>query len=93
MMGGEFRLFQLGTGFSEVWRAERDGTGQIQLTDLKEEVSYILSPRWSPDGKWLVFDAYSLGNSDIYRVSSEGGSANRLTSDPAIDSSPELLAR
>ncbi len=70
--GRQVSFISTRTGFSEVWRAGRDGTGQIQLTDLKQQVSYILSARWSPDGQWLVFDAYSEGNSDIYRVSSEG---------------------
>ncbi len=50
--------------------------------------SYIHS--WSPDGKSIVFMSTRDNNSDIYRVSSEGGLETRLTTDPAYDDGCEF---
>ncbi|MDQ6870492.1 MAG: hypothetical protein M3037_00605 [Gemmatimonadota bacterium] len=36
----------------------------------------------SRDGKWLVYDSNLRGNSDIYRMPTAGGAAERLTDDP-----------
>lgn len=50
--------------------------------------------RASPDGRWLVYDSNLRGNSDIYRVPTDGGPPERLTDDPreefAGDLSPDL---
>jgi serine/threonine protein kinase/WD40 repeat protein len=67
------------TGNRAVWRADRDGSNQVQLAS-PEDVR-VGSPRWSPDGQWIVFDGYAKGNSDLYLVSSEGGAARRITTD------------
>jgi len=50
--------------------------------------SYIHS--WSPDGKWLVFTSQRDGNFDIYKVSPEGGTEERLTTDAAYDDGSEF---
>jgi hypothetical protein len=36
------------------------------------------SPAWSPDGKWIAFDATRPGDFDIYVVRESGGKARRL---------------
>ena len=47
------------------------------------------SPKWSPDGQFIVFDARPEGNVDIqHAVSSGGGAVKRLTNDPAEDHVP-----
>ncbi|MGC8838133.1 MAG: SpoIID/LytB domain-containing protein, partial [Anaerolineae bacterium] len=40
------------SSFSEVWRVAADGSGAVRLTWDGEEQS---EPRWSPDGRWIVF--------------------------------------
>lgn len=42
----------------------------------------------SGDGRWVAFDSDLSGNQEIYRVPSQGGAAQRLTSDPADDFIP-----
>jgi TolB protein len=46
------------------------------------------SPAWSPDGKSLAVVLTRDGNSQIYRVSSEGGPVTRLTRSAGIDTEP-----
>lgn len=45
-------------------------------------------PRWSPDGRYIVYDARSGGNADIYVLAIEGGRPQRLTTDVANDVVP-----
>ena len=49
-----------------------------------ENVSWLRYPAISPDGKNVAFSY----NGDIYLVSSEGGEASQLTSNPAYDYAP-----
>jgi dipeptidyl aminopeptidase/acylaminoacyl peptidase len=48
------------------------------------------SPRWSPDGKQIVFDSLASGNSDIWMVGSEGGPPKQLTTEPSKDARPSF---
>src|SRR3546814_19782919 len=43
------------------------------------------APRFSPDGRHVIFSMASGGNTDIYRVSVSGGGMTRLTTSPGID--------
>jgi Tol biopolymer transport system component/tRNA A-37 threonylcarbamoyl transferase component Bud32 len=76
------------TGQQAIWRADRDGSNQIQLVS-SDGIRYG-SARWSPDGQSIVFDGSSRGNSDLYLASSEGGSPQQLTSGPASDFRPSF---
>ena len=54
-----------------LWRANRDGSNPLQLaaSPLRAQM-----PKWSPDGKQILFDATDiLGRSKIYSVQSHGG--------------------
>jgi Tol biopolymer transport system component/serine/threonine protein kinase len=42
-------------------------------------------PAWSPDGKKIAFSSERAGKWDLWVVSSDGGTPNRLTDDSAID--------
>jgi dipeptidyl aminopeptidase/acylaminoacyl peptidase len=47
------------------------------------------SPNWSPDGRWIAFDARVKTNiPDIWVVVSSGGTATQLTDGPAEDNTP-----
>jgi len=50
------------------------------------------SPSWSPDGRWIYFSSERAGNKDIYRVRADGSMEERLTDDPASESSPAPFA-
>jgi Tol biopolymer transport system component/DNA-binding winged helix-turn-helix (wHTH) protein len=70
------------TGF--LWRSKVDGSERLQLTSS----GYVLMPRWSPDGKRILFYDMPAGKpSRIYEVSAEGGSSRPVMPD---DSSQQL---
>lgn len=44
---------------------------------------------WSPDGKLMVYTASRNGDYDIYRISRNGGTEQRLTTAKGLDDGPE----
>ncbi|HEV7389743.1 MAG TPA: hypothetical protein VGN73_14115, partial [Gemmatimonadaceae bacterium] len=56
------------TGATDLWTQRADGSAQavIQL----DEKSNLYNPRWSPDGRWLIFqtDTRSRGAGDILAI-------------------------
>jgi Tol biopolymer transport system component len=81
-----FGSFMSGTW--EIWKCDRDGRNPVQLSFLGDVPTG--SPRWSPDGKSVVFDGRAddgLQN-DIYVVDAAGGPARRLTREPSVDIRP-----
>jgi Tol biopolymer transport system component/DNA-binding winged helix-turn-helix (wHTH) protein len=62
-----------------LWRSRVDGSERLQLTS---SANYVLMPRWSPDGKHVIFYEMEMGKTArIYEVSSEGGSLRPLMPD------------
>ena len=60
------------------------GSGRQRL--VVDQPYMTFSPRFSPDGKHIIFSMAIGGNTDIYRTSaSGGGTIERLTTSPAID--------
>lgn len=80
-------------GNGEIWIADASGKNQRQLTDLRgladqqQQQSSASSPNtpgsphFSPDGRFVAYDAQIGGNGDIFVVSVNGGSSRRMTSD------------
>jgi Tol biopolymer transport system component len=65
---------------------DSDGANPLQLTDFGEP--HTGTPRWSPDGRQIVFDSNVEGNQEIMIISADGGQPRRLTNDPALDMIP-----
>ena len=62
-----------------LWRSKMDGSERLQLTYTP---SQTMLPRWSPDGKTILFyDVSTNRPSKIYEVSREGGSLRPLMPD------------
>ena len=62
-----------------------DGSNIVQVTPAG---SPDLAPRWSPDGRRLVFHSARDGNDEIYIVDADGTNLTRLTNDAASDRYP-----
>jgi len=59
-----------------LWRSKADGSERLQLTFPP---MHVLTPRWSPDGKRIVFMGQGPGESwKIYVVSAEGAAPQQL---------------
>jgi serine/threonine protein kinase len=68
----------------EIWVATLDGTSTIPLTQPTGRSQG--SPRWSPDGRWIAYDAQGEdGNWDIYVIDAAGGPSRRLTTHPSFE--------
>jgi Tol biopolymer transport system component len=64
-----------------LWRSKLDGSERLQLTFPP---MYPLLPRWSPDGKNLIFFEFAQSVTKparIYEVSADGGSPQQLMPD------------
>ncbi len=59
-----------------LWRSKADGSDRLQLSFPP---LYAMQPRWSPDGKQLVFFDYQTGKpTRIYLVSADGGTPQAM---------------
>ena len=64
-----------------LWRSKADGSEALQLT---YPPGYAVNPRWSPDGKTIVFYEIFAGKaSKIFEISPDGGSPRQLLPDDA----------
>lgn len=56
-----------------------DGSELTELANDEMTNSSSESPSWSPDGKRVVFDSGSGGNTDIYSINPDGNGLTKLT--------------
>jgi Tol biopolymer transport system component len=72
--------------YGPLWRSRADGSQRLQLTS--PEIKVML-PRWSPDGKQIVFNGQVPGQPfQIYVVSAKGGKAEQLVQTSCNDVDP-----
>ena len=74
------------SGTWELWTALADGSNQTQLTEF--DASLVGSPRWSPNGRSIVFAARQGAHAAISIVSAEGGKPKILSSKQFEDKRP-----
>lgn len=89
----------------EIWVMSVDGTEETQLTQnpdiadkstppKPEDVIQNIDPRWSPDGKWIVYasnegrDSKGRRNFDIWMMAADGSKKTQLTTNGSLDDSP-----
>lgn len=48
------------------------------------------SPRYSPDGRWIVYSLEKSGNTDIWLMDAATGAQRPLTDSPSIETSPSF---
>jgi serine/threonine protein kinase/Tol biopolymer transport system component len=62
-----------------LWRSKADGSERLQLTSPP---NHALMPRWSPDGKKIVFfQTFADRRNRIFEISSNGGAPRQLLPD------------
>ena len=63
-----------------VMNAGGGGDRAVTAVETRDE-----NPRWSPDGRFIVFQSVRDGNFEVYRIDADGSHPVRLTDDPAWD--------
>ena len=71
-------------------RATRSGLLELGLSDqtarwISHANSHDRQPVFSPDGKWVVFASNRGGPMNLWQISVETGTVNRLTEDNSVD--------
>lgn len=64
-----------------------DGENQVQVSDSKK--GYAQNPKWSPDGKYIIFSASKDNkNPDIFVIRTDGEMLTQLTTNESTDAQP-----
>lgn len=61
------------------------GTRQQRILLGNDALNLSFAPRFSPDGRWILFSMAKNGNTDLFRIPSAGGEPQQLTNSPGID--------
>jgi Tol biopolymer transport system component len=88
--GGRIAFLSDRGGQVEVWVADRDGSNERPLVLGAEHP--IDGPKWSPDGKQILYIANPNGETHLYAIGADGGPSRRLTSRPAYAFTPQWSA-
>ena len=67
-------------GYTELWLADSDGKNLRQPAAMKL-VSPNAPPRWSPDGRWILFDKKTDRLNQVFVVNASGGAPRLLATD------------
>ena len=78
-----------------LFASDRAGNGDIFALDARGNLSNLTNtpngdwaPKWSPDGKQIVFTSHRDGQSDVWLMDAGGGNPRNLSQNPAWDYSP-----
>lgn len=73
-------------GSSEIWLANSDGSSPVRITNSGNRGAG--GAQWSPDNRYLVFNASPDRHNDVFVVGAEGKQLRRITSEPFVNSAP-----
>ena len=88
---GDHIIFQSWrSGSREIWAAQMDGGNPVQLTNNPGQSAG--DPSWSPNGKFIAFDARVDSFAHIYTIEANGGTPRTITSGSYNDVAPSWSA-
>ena len=70
---------------SGLWLVDVATGEETLLVELVGLLSGVQMPVWSPDGRWLAYNAPGLGDMDIWVVSADGGEPINVSNLPGED--------
>jgi len=73
---------------ANIWKFNVDGNNQINLTDNSKSNNTF--PRFTSDGKHIIFRSTREGSKNIYIMNSDGSNTKRLTFDNSVDTMPAV---
>ncbi|HRA88146.1 MAG TPA: hypothetical protein PK992_08755, partial [Planctomycetaceae bacterium] len=62
---------------SRLWLVPSDGS--LPPRQLTNGTAKDNNPKWSPDGRWIMFESTRSGNSQLWIINPAGGEARQLT--------------
>ncbi|HEV2758119.1 MAG TPA: hypothetical protein VGV86_01000 [Acidimicrobiales bacterium] len=69
-------------GNNEIYTFNPDGT-ELEATNLTNHPAQDQRPRYSPDGRTIVFESNRDGQNELYLMDADGSNVRRLTFSPA----------
>ncbi len=82
----------LHAGEDEIWVMNADGSNRQNLTRHDGAKISDIDPRWSPDGRRIVFASDPTGSMQIWVMNADGSGATQLTSLPGQNRYPSFTA-
>jgi TolB protein len=73
------------TRHKEIYTMDYDGAGVHRVTSLG---SITILPKWSPDGKSIVFNSFHARNPDAFVVDANGGNLRGLSTRQGLNTAP-----
>ncbi len=68
------------------WLASRDYPPSINSqVKIADQTFPVYTPRYSPDGMWIVFEGTKAGNHEIFMMAQNGSQLTQLTNDQGFD--------
>lgn len=72
---------------ANIFTMTTDGDNQVQVTNAKK--GFAQNPKWSPDGRYLIFSATKDNkNADIFVIRTDGELLTQLTTNESTDAQP-----
>ena len=91
-VGGRLAFDATYAGGRRIWISDSGGRNPRQVTSDSSEAVVHSEPRWSPDGRKLVFRRVEKIKSDILTLDLDTRSMNRVTDDNVLDMDPVWAA-
>jgi eukaryotic-like serine/threonine-protein kinase len=71
------------------WLASRDYPPSItSQVKIAETIFPVYTPRYSPDGMWIIFEGVKSGNHELFMMAQNGSQLTQLTNDAGFDFQP-----
>lgn len=70
------------TGKKELYLADSDGKGLVQLT---RDNNVSIGPVWSPDGRQILYTSFLKGFPDVYLIDVASGGRKRIANYPGLN--------
>jgi len=58
---------------ADIWRVHPDGTGLERMTTIDTTDTWLLQPRYTPDGAWIVFTRRTEDTGELLAIPADGG--------------------
>jgi Tol biopolymer transport system component len=71
--------FNFVPAISDLYRIHPDGTGMEQISHYESEDLRATIPRYTPDGKWIIFTAVQPRDRSLWVIPAEGGEPIEIT--------------